>query len=234
MNNSGAVVNHLVYDSFGQVISQTNSTVNSRYLFTGREFDQEIGLYYYRARYYDANTGRFISSDPIGLNGGTNIYTYVRGNPIFYTDPMGLAACYIEYQGYPITIPGTDTKISLWHAGALTYDPETGSTRYYEYGRYDSDFGEVKRRTVPNLEIGPDGNPTQKSWDKLKDYLSKNYGHDKPIKSQCDKDSDFDKANDFADKRMKDKKRQPYSWSPFSENTCTTFAHEVVKAGRNK
>ncbi|WP_353928951.1 RHS repeat-associated core domain-containing protein [Okeanomitos corallinicola TIOX110] len=66
VNNSGAVVNHFVYDSFGQVISESNPAIDTRYLFTGREFDQEIGLYYYRARYYDANTGRFISKDPKG------------------------------------------------------------------------------------------------------------------------------------------------------------------------
>lgn len=90
VNNSGAVVNHFVYDSFGQVISQTNSAVNSRYLFTGREFDSETGLYYYRARYYDQTTGRFLSQDPIGFAGeDTNLYRYVFNNPLSYTDPTG-------------------------------------------------------------------------------------------------------------------------------------------------
>ncbi|MFM6253654.1 MAG: RHS repeat domain-containing protein, partial [Dolichospermum sp.] len=71
VNNSGAVVNHFVYDSFGQVISEINPAIDTRYLFTGREFDQEIGLYYYRARYYDATNGRFISLDPINIGSGT-------------------------------------------------------------------------------------------------------------------------------------------------------------------
>ncbi|WP_353933154.1 RHS repeat-associated core domain-containing protein [Okeanomitos corallinicola] len=47
-------------------------------MFTGREFDQEIGLYYYRARYYDQATGRFLSEDPIGFDGGdSNFYRII-------------------------------------------------------------------------------------------------------------------------------------------------------------
>ncbi|MFM6862914.1 MAG: RHS repeat domain-containing protein, partial [Dolichospermum sp.] len=93
VNNSGAVVNHFVYDSFGQVISESNPAVDTRYLFTGREFDQEIGLYYYRARYYDANTGRFLSEDPIGFAGGDiHLYRYVFNIPLSITDPTGNVA----------------------------------------------------------------------------------------------------------------------------------------------
>ncbi|MFM6603607.1 MAG: RHS repeat domain-containing protein, partial [Dolichospermum sp.] len=91
VNNSGAVVNHFVYDSFGQVISESNPVFDTRYLFTGREFDQEIGLYYYRARYYDASTGRFLSEDPIAFNGGdANLYRYVMNDPVAKTDSTGL------------------------------------------------------------------------------------------------------------------------------------------------
>jgi RHS repeat-associated protein len=91
VDNSGDVANHLIYDSFGRVISETDSSVDTRYLFTGREFDEEIGLYYYRARYYDAETGRFVSEDPIGFNGGdSNLYRYVFNNPISFTDSSGL------------------------------------------------------------------------------------------------------------------------------------------------
>jgi len=58
--------------------------------FTARERDDETRLYYYRARYYDPQLGRFISEDPIGLAGGPNVYAYVGNNPISNTDPTGL------------------------------------------------------------------------------------------------------------------------------------------------
>ncbi|MFM6776107.1 MAG: RHS repeat domain-containing protein, partial [Dolichospermum sp.] len=107
VNNSGAVVNHFVYDSFGQVISESNPAIDTRYLFTGREFDQEIGLYYYRARYYDANTGRFLSEDPIGFDGGdSNLYRYVSNNTITLIDPFGLQACGCPDEGNSLSRAG--------------------------------------------------------------------------------------------------------------------------------
>lgn len=63
----------------------------TRYRYTGREYDDFTGLYYYRARYYDANLGRFISEDPIGFNGGdVNLFGYVRNRPLKYKDSLGL------------------------------------------------------------------------------------------------------------------------------------------------
>jgi RHS repeat-associated protein len=61
-----------------------------KYAFTGREWDPETGLYYYRARYLDPKVGRFISEDPIGLAGGVNSYSYVAANPVNAVDPAGL------------------------------------------------------------------------------------------------------------------------------------------------
>jgi RHS repeat-associated protein len=90
VDNSGTVVNHITYDSFGKVVSQTGSVV-FRYGFTGREQDGETGLDYYRARYYDSAVGRFISEDPIGFNAGdTNLSRYVGNGPTNFVDPSGL------------------------------------------------------------------------------------------------------------------------------------------------
>jgi RHS repeat-associated protein len=60
------------------------------YAYTGREWDPETGPYYYRARYYDPKSGRFISEDPIGFQGGVNFYSYVDNQPAHFTDPFGL------------------------------------------------------------------------------------------------------------------------------------------------
>lgn len=90
VDNDGNTVNHYVYDSFGNVVSQTSETFISRYLFTGREWDDEIGLQFNRGRYYDPELGIFINEDPIGFSGGTpNLYGYVENNPINAIDPFG-------------------------------------------------------------------------------------------------------------------------------------------------
>jgi len=75
------------YDVFGQ--PSNTSDVNNPYLFTGRRYDDETGLYYYRARYYDYATGRFMQTDPIGHASGLNLYTYCGNNPLTWIDPFG-------------------------------------------------------------------------------------------------------------------------------------------------
>lgn len=85
---AGLVAQAYIYDAFGGVQS-TDPLINP-YAFTGREFDSESGLYFYRARYYDPNSGRFMSEDPIGFAGeDINLYRYVGNNPINGTDPLG-------------------------------------------------------------------------------------------------------------------------------------------------
>jgi RHS repeat-associated protein len=112
--NSGTVLDHIVYDSFGKIVSQTNSSYAMRMGYTGQVQDAETGLNYDRARYYDPTTGRFLSTDPAGFSAGdANLYRYVGNSPVDKIDPTGLCA------------DGTTDNGSLPEDG--TYDiPATG------------------------------------------------------------------------------------------------------------
>ena len=80
-----------MYESFGNLTFSEGTPADSNsFRYTGREFDEETGLYYYRARYYDPEVGRFMNEDPIGFSGGINFYSYVGNNPINFIDPLGL------------------------------------------------------------------------------------------------------------------------------------------------
>ena len=93
----GKPVQRYNYTAYGKTkVESTNSEqslklVHSPYGYTSREWEQETGDYYYRARNYDPSTGRFLTLDPIGFAAGdANLYRYVKNNPIRYSDPMGL------------------------------------------------------------------------------------------------------------------------------------------------
>lgn len=90
-DNTGAPSGDYRYAPFGATESTIAPPINP-FQFTGRENDQ-LGLYHYRARYYDPVLHRFISEDPIGFSGGNaNLYAYVHSSPVNWTDPFGLDA----------------------------------------------------------------------------------------------------------------------------------------------
>jgi RHS repeat-associated protein len=90
-NSTGAVVETYSYDSFGSQLNSTGTIANP-FRYTGREFDSETGIYYYRARFYDPSTGRFASEDPAEFLGGMNFYPYVGNHASNLVDPSGLQA----------------------------------------------------------------------------------------------------------------------------------------------
>ena len=95
-NSSGNVVEEYEYDVYGlvsvQSLGQTwdRSQYGNPYLFTGRRWDGDTGLYYYRARMYSPALGRFLQPDPIGYADGMNLYAYVGNNLLNFIDPWGL------------------------------------------------------------------------------------------------------------------------------------------------
>jgi RHS repeat-associated protein len=100
---SGNVMERYAYDAYGYVTvldasyspaalnawGTPHSAVGNPYLFTGRELDEEAGLYFYRARYYYAAKGRFLQRDVVGYVDGMNLYEYTRDNPERFLDPTG-------------------------------------------------------------------------------------------------------------------------------------------------
>jgi RHS repeat-associated protein len=88
--SSGSLADTYTYNSFG-VLTASSGSLTNPFQYIGRDYDAETGLRYYRARYYDPASGRFISEDPLQLESGdVNFYAYVWNNPINLVDPRGL------------------------------------------------------------------------------------------------------------------------------------------------
>jgi RHS repeat-associated protein len=113
---TGALANSYTFDSFGKLTASTGALANP-FQFTGRDFDSETGINFYRARYFDQNIGRFVSEDPIKFMGGINFYRYASNSPTNLTDPAGLAA-----GAAPAPGPGPMTfSLEPWAIGYLAY-----------------------------------------------------------------------------------------------------------------
>ena len=246
-DQQGNVVWRKDYKPFGEEQSTTGTIENNRQ-FIGKELDVETGLIYINHRYYSPELGRFITADPIGpvnpWNSKTNYemllnpqrlnpYAYGLNNPYRYIDKDGQDAILIKYIGYQVNT-GLGFKLPLGHSAVVAVDPNTGLTKYYEYGRYDkAKFGEVRTRKIPNVTIGEDDQPTEKSLKNLYNEISKQYGQSKPVDATYYEDADFQRVVDFATDRMNDKNRKPYSLVLHSNN-CKTFATEAIEAGRKE
>ncbi len=236
-------------DPFGATLPDENPTSLGAFTynlrFPGQVYDAETGKHYNVNRDYDPAGGRYIQSDPIGLNGGQpSTYSYVDSDPLGFIDPEGLGACTVLFPDYPIEY--AEGRTSTWlggHGGVVTYD-DKGVTQYDEYGRYKpslpgiigaqlpADDGNVRQVKVPNLKIRKDGQPTQASLDALSRALSEKAGHGTKAELSCDKNADEKKVSEYVQSIANDRNRRKYSWNPLSPNQCRTFSNRALDAGK--
>jgi RHS repeat-associated protein len=91
INTQGMIDWAVELDPWGNVLNEFNpKNIDQPIRMQGQQVDRESGLFYNRHRYYDPQMGRYITQDPIGLEGGANLYAYVGGMPTEYYDPLGL------------------------------------------------------------------------------------------------------------------------------------------------
>jgi len=114
VSESGEVVWAAAYLPFGgaQVVTEI---VTNNFRFPGQYYDAETGLHYNWNRYYDPQTGRYLTPDPIGLEGGVNLYVYCLNAPVNLNDPVGLLTA-MGGVGLRVTLPGIGAETGLFAA----------------------------------------------------------------------------------------------------------------------
>ena len=102
LDESASIISYEEYYPYGDTSYRAGRTASEvsrkRYRYTGKEKDEESGLYYHGARYYACWLGRWTAADPIGIGDGLNVYMYVRGNPVKLQDPNGTESEELRYK----------------------------------------------------------------------------------------------------------------------------------------
>jgi RHS repeat-associated protein len=115
-DSSGATIAKNSYDEYGK----PGAGNIGRFQYTGQTWLSDIGLYYYKARFYSPTLGRFLQPDPIGYEGGLNVYAYAGDDPINGSDPSGLDGVYctgsliMQNEGTTCDFIGGMDAISVW------------------------------------------------------------------------------------------------------------------------
>ena len=160
-DGSGEVTDAYWYDAYGNLVEHEGSSEND-YLFAGEQFDEGLGQYYLRQRYYDTTTGRFTRRDtwegrlhePITLNK----YLYANGNPVRYIDPSGLYAttlgAYFAIEAVLLAIAIIGIGVAAYYD--TNYEPEPLGG-----------FGEGPGVDIRELESPRPRDPIEPLWKRL-------------------------------------------------------------------
>jgi len=129
-----------VYTPFGEAVASVQ-TVENPFRFPGQYYDPETGLHYNYFRYYNPQTGRYITPDPIGLEGGINLFTYAVNNPINFTDLLGLQAI-TSRASQQIAIAAASWKGTPYQKGGKTKEGADCSGQF---------VGSIAKQVIPIL-----------------------------------------------------------------------------------
>jgi RHS repeat-associated protein len=137
VDTNGTVAAHYEYSPFGQTIAETGPMADQfNFGFSTHYKDRETGLIYCKNRYYDPETGRWLSRDAIGEEGGINLYTYVLNNPVLYIDPYGLALYAFDgtwNDRKKMKRPTNVAKLVDLYRGAVHYEKGVGTDWYTKH-----------------------------------------------------------------------------------------------------
>ena len=175
-NSSGSVVWNADYHPFGTRFGKNvldSSFEEDDVAFTGKELDKDTGLYYYNARWYDSETGRFISEDPVGDPNNPNLYSYSRNNPINILDPTGCISqedAQAEAQAHTTTpTPGSTESFTSLSGATITgtwgQNGQLSSVTSSYTETSSSSNATITKTTNTHTEFDPDGNMVSRVTD---------------------------------------------------------------------
>ncbi|MCL2658832.1 MAG: hypothetical protein FWD62_15765, partial [Betaproteobacteria bacterium] len=189
-------------------------------------------------RTYDQASWRYLEPDPLGAwadGPGPNPYAYAGGNPVRFIDPLGLAGMYVYFEGYMVDTGIQGIHVPLGHAGVVAIDDATGKARYFDFGRYGGEYGDIRDFTVNTVvSFDSDGMITQASAEALEAELSARFGKNNPAATIYNSKANAQKIIAFALYRKAHISEYPYTINPFGSNrfnTCINFAWAAFQAG---
>lgn len=166
---NGSIIETYEYTAFGLMkildtngVEITESQIGNAWGYTGRRWDKESGLWYYRNRMYSPTLGRFLQRDPAGYVDGMNLYAYVQNNPLKYLDPMGLTTMnqqpnLASYVRMPIPDEQEVSRFSNSETGIILPVPRPGSSTVFFTPTTDGKIEVSERSSTYRAEMAGTG-----------------------------------------------------------------------------